>query len=155
MCSYLIKVGSTYRFRRPVPKDIIAQGLIQTASGKPRTEWNISLNTKDHETAKRLRVPHIVDTDRQIDEVRAKIAQASPTDPAAQAREREEAAAMAALAAESQVRREARGDLRTLWRKRRATSTAALTPEQAAAVDLLKERDAKIEELTVLSCTEN
>jgi len=151
MCSYLFKVDSTYRFRRLVPKDIIAQALILTASGKPRTEWNISLNTKDHETAKRLRVPHIVDTDRQTDEARAKIVQgqqATPKDPTAQAREREEAAAMAALAAESQARREARGGLRTLWRKRRATSIAALTPEQAAAVDLLKERDAKIEELT-------
>lgn len=147
MCSYLIKVGSTYRFRRPVPKDIIAQGLILTASGKPRTEWNISLNTKDHETAKRLRVPHIVDTDRQIDEARAKMKQATRTDPAAQAREREEAAAMAALAAESQARREARSELRTLWHNRRATSTAMLTQEEAAAIDLIRERDAELEQL--------
>lgn len=150
MSDYLFKLNSTYRFRRPVPKDIIAQGLILTATGNPRTEWNISLRTKDYEAAKRLRVPHIVDTDRQIDEARATMAASqpqAPMNPAAQARAREEAAAMAALEAESKERQEGRGDLRTLWRKRLAISTAALTPEQAAAIDLLNERDVEVARL--------
>ena len=150
MCSYLFKIDATYRFRRPVPKDIVRAGLILTASGKPRTDWNISLKTKDHETAKRLRLPHIAETDRQIDEARAQMPRDHPLSPeeiTAQAREREELAAKAALAVESEWRREARAELRTLWRKRRATSTAMLTPEEAAAVDLIREQDAELEQL--------
>lgn len=62
-------------------------------------------------------------------------------------RESEEQAASAALAAASNAKRTARSDLRTLWRQRRQTSTAMLTPEEAAAVDLYREQGAEIEEL--------
>lgn len=148
MCTHLDKTGSTYYFRRPVPKDLIGQFL--TASGKPRTEWKFSLRTKDREEAKRLLRPWVLDTDRLIDEARTAqqtAASSPPVNPAAVEREREEKAALAELAAESDARRAARGDLRTAWHRRKMTSTALLTPEQAAAVDLIKERDATIEEL--------
>ncbi|MFC0589722.1 DUF6538 domain-containing protein [Novosphingobium aquiterrae] len=142
MCTHLDKTGSTYYFRRPVPKDLIGHFL--TATGQPRTEWKFSLRTKDREEAKRLLRPHVADTDKIIDEARSAIRTAPAV---STAREREEQAAQAALAAESAARQEARSELRTLWRKRKATSTALLTPEQAAAVDLINEQGAEIEEL--------
>lgn len=142
MCTHLDKTGSTYYFRRPVPKDLIGQFM--TATGKPRTEWKFSLGTKDREQAKRLLRTHVAETDRLIDEARAALV-AAPLPPTA--RELEERAAKEALEAESIARREARAELRTLWRKRRETSTAMLGAEEAAAVDLIRERDAEIEEL--------
>ncbi len=51
------------------------------------------------------------------------------------------------MAAESAARKEKRAELRILWNQRKMTSTAMLPPEQAAAVDLIKQREAKIEEL--------
>jgi len=65
MCTHLDKTGSTYYFRRPVPKDLIGQ--FTTSSGKPRTEWKFSLGTKDREQAKRLLRPHVAETYRLID----------------------------------------------------------------------------------------
>lgn len=154
MCSYLEPVGKTYYFRRAVPKDLI--GCFLTATGKPRTEWKVSLREKDRETAKRLLRPHEVETDRLIDEARAALRPApapSPAELAAQQRAAEEQAAQAALEAESIARREARSELRTQWRRRRQMSTAMLDPEEAAAVDLLKERDAELQELRAAVAT--
>lgn len=148
MCTHLDKTGATYYFRRPVPKEIL--GYFLTDTGKARTEWKFSLRTKDREEAKRLLRPWQNKTDLMIDEARAALqaaASSPPVDPAALERQREEQAALAELAAESDARKAARGDLRTAWHRRKMTSTALLTPEQAAAVDLIKERDATIEEL--------
>lgn len=69
MCAHLDKTGSTYYFRRPVPKDLIGQFF--TATGQPRTEWKFSLRTKDREEAKRLKRSHEEETDKLIDEARA------------------------------------------------------------------------------------
>jgi integrase len=148
MCTYLNKTGATYYFRRPVPDDLLAH--FWTERGNPRTEWKRSLGTKDREQAKRLLRPHVTETDNLIDEARAALLSASPASPAglaARQREREELEAQAALEAERRERREARAELRTQWRMRRRMSTAELTPEQAAAVDLIKEKDAELEEL--------
>lgn len=142
MCTYLNKTGSTYYFRRSVPNDLL--GHFVTERGNSRTEWKYTLYAKDREEAKRLLRQHVTETDTLIDDARAAIKDAPVI---LTAREREEQAAKAALVAESAVRKEARSDLRTLWRMRRKTSTAMLTPEEAAAVDLIKERDAEIEEL--------
>ena len=68
MCSYLDQVGSTYYFRRSVPKGLA--GAFFTNSGQPRTEWKFSLKTKGRETAKRLLRPHEIDTDALIDNAR-------------------------------------------------------------------------------------
>ncbi|MGV3510913.1 MAG: DUF6538 domain-containing protein [Novosphingobium sp.] len=72
MCAHLNKTLSIYYFRRPVPKDLI--GHIKTKTGKPRTEWKISLRTKDREEAKRLLLPHEVRTNAIIDEARLTLA---------------------------------------------------------------------------------
>lgn len=148
MCTYLNKTGSTYYFRRPVPDDLLS--FFKTERGNPRTEWKRSLGTKDREEAKRLLRPHATETDNLIDDARETLKiepSLSPEALAALEREREEQAAQAALEAESLTRRGARSELRTLWRQRRRTSTAMLSPEQAAAVDLIRERDAELEEL--------
>ena len=82
MCAHLNKTGSTYYFRRPVPKDLI--GLIKTKTGKPRTEWKISLHTKDREEAKRLILPHEARTNAIIDEARLTLAEQREAPSAAQ-----------------------------------------------------------------------
>ena len=68
MCAHLDQVGSTYYFRRTVPKDLV--GTFLTNSGRARTEWKYSLGTKDREAAKRLLRPHEIDTDALIDNAR-------------------------------------------------------------------------------------
>ena len=148
MCSYLDTVGSTYYFRRAVPQDLI--GCFTTNSGAPRTDWKTSLRTKDRETAKRLLRPHEIETDKLIDDARLAVQPApvlSPAELTGRQRAAEEQAAQTALAAESVARHDARSELRTLWHRRRRTSTAMLEPEEAAAVDLIRERDAEIEAL--------
>ncbi len=75
MCTYLDQVGPTYYFRRSVPIEL--QALILTATGKPRTEFKISLRTKDRETAKRLLPDYVKMSDQAFDVARAKLA----TDP--------------------------------------------------------------------------
>ena len=149
MCTYLNKTGATYYFRRPVPDDLL--GYFRTERDNPRAEWKRSLGTKDREDAKRLLRPHVNETDNLIDDAREALQIAPPLSPeafAALEREHEAQAAEAELECESRERRAKRSELRTLWHRRRATSTAQLSPEQAAAVDLLRERDAKIAELT-------
>jgi integrase len=148
MCTYLNKTGSTYYFRRPVPDDLL--GHFRTERGNPRAEWKRSLGTKDREDAKRLLRHHVTETDSLIDDARQALQIAperSPEELAALERQRETEAAEAALEAESQERRLARSELRTLWHRRKRTSTAILSPEQAAAVDLIRENDVELEEL--------
>ncbi|WP_162987174.1 DUF6538 domain-containing protein [Sphingomonas paeninsulae] len=69
MCTYLDQVGATYYFRRSVPDDI--RGKLLTANGNPRSEFKISLKTKDRETAKRLIPAHTIETDRVFAEARS------------------------------------------------------------------------------------
>lgn len=148
MCTYLARIGATYYFRRPVPKDLI--GHFKTAKGGTMAVWKVSLRVTDREAAKPLLRPHEMETDRLIEEARRELNLLPPLSPhefAAQQREREELAAAAALAEESRARYEARGELRTLARRRRLVSTALLTPEEAASVDLLREQEATIAQL--------
>ena len=148
MCTHLDKTGSTYYFRRLVPKDLV--GCFTTATGNPRTEWKRSLGTKDREEAKRLLRPHVSETDALIDDARSAqaVGPETPTEElAGTAREREEQQAQAALDAANVARWEARAELRMLWRQRRKMATAELSPDQAAAVDLIRERDAELDEL--------
>lgn len=72
MCSYLDKVGATYYFRRAVPDEL--RPYILTATGKPRTEWKISLRTKDREHAKTLIPSHTIETDALMASAREKLA---------------------------------------------------------------------------------
>ena len=65
MCTYLDQVGSTYYFRRVVPVEL--RPFIRTATGKPRSEWKISLGTKDRVEAKRLIPDHAKATEALLD----------------------------------------------------------------------------------------
>lgn len=65
MCTYLDQVGSTYYFRRVVPVEL--RPLIRTRSGQPRSEWKLSLRTKDRDEAKRLIPHHTLSTQAEID----------------------------------------------------------------------------------------
>ena len=148
MCTYLNKTGSIYYFRRPVPDDLL--GYFTTERGNPRTEWKRTLGTKDREDAKRRLWPHATETDELIQDARQarrETPEQSPEELAASEREREERAAEVALEAASLERRAARSPHRTLWRQRRRKGTAELSPEHAAAVDLIREGDAELEEL--------
>ena len=62
--------------------------------------------------------------------------------------------AQTALDAASAARREARAELRMLWRQRRRMATAELSPDQAAAVDLIRERDAELRSAVAVMETE-
>ena len=65
MCTYLDQVGSTYYFRRVVPVEL--RPFIRTATGRPRSEWKISLGTKDRAEAKRLIPDHAKATEALLD----------------------------------------------------------------------------------------
>ena len=104
MCTYLDQVGATYYFRRAVPAEL--QPFIATSKGAPRTEWKVSLRTKDREAAKRLIPLQVMATDAEIDvareefaEARARTRQNAPDRAAGRASERAELHAHAALEA--------------------------------------------------------
>ncbi|MCI1143706.1 site-specific integrase [Sphingomonas sp. WKB10] len=63
MCSYLVRRGATYYFRRSIPLDV------RRALGG-RAELIASLRTKDRPTAKRLVPQQLIDSDRLFDEAR-------------------------------------------------------------------------------------
>jgi integrase len=153
MCTHLDKTGSTYYFRRVVPDDLA--GAFTTRTGKARTEWKFSLHTKDREEAKRLRLPHIAETDRLIDEARQALRDEephpAPAEPAeragAMSRATEQAEAAAAVDAARRARYEARQDYRIAARQRMMLSTAELSPEEAAWRDLVREQGQELETL--------
>ncbi|MDB5677997.1 DUF6538 domain-containing protein [Sphingomonas bacterium] len=72
MCTYLDQVGATYYFRRVVPAEL--RRYILTSSGASRTEWKLSLRTKDRETAKRELPGWTVATQAEIDRAAAALA---------------------------------------------------------------------------------
>lgn len=157
MCTYLDQVGSIYYFRRAVPGEL--RSVILTSSGAPRTEWKLSLRTKDRETAKRLIPRYTVDTQREIDAAVHKLIgridqspQESPAEPAerysARAAAMEAALIEASLEAaekgerelsEKEARYEAREAERAYYRRRITLTTRQLTPAEAAVKDLLAE----------------
>lgn len=155
MCTHLDKTGSTYYFRRPVPKDLI--GIFLTATGGPRTEWKFSLRTKDRDEAKRRLRPHVNGTDNLIDDARRSLetrgAQDAPTAGIGRAEISpsacEQAEAEAAVEADRQARYEARKAYRVAARKRIMLSTAELTPEEAAWRDLYREQEQSVKVLNV------
>ncbi|HKR17044.1 MAG TPA: site-specific integrase [Rhizorhapis sp.] len=154
MCTYLEQVGSTYYFRRMVPAELRA--VIRTKTGKPRSEWKFSLNTKDRAEAKRLLLDHIRATDDEMDAAKATLAKAAGRAPATPQRPPARFAAMERAredhedeadkffqreAEEQDARQEARAHLRKLFSERMRLTTAELEPWEAAIKDLLNERD--------------
>lgn len=77
MCTYLLKRGSVYYFRRAVPDDLVGQFL--NSNGKPLTEWTYSLGVKDRGEAKRLIPARAMATDKIISEARARPSTKSAT----------------------------------------------------------------------------
>lgn len=142
MCTYLNKTGSSYYFRRPVPDDL--RGHFVTDRGNPRTEWKRALGTKDREEAKRRLHHHSIETDKLIDDARRELQlkpRLSPEELAAQEREFEKQAALAAVEARKRERQAdpARKQARLLLRQRMALTTAELTPQERAIHDLIRE----------------
>ena len=75
MCTYLKPYSGTYYFRRIVPEEL--RPLFPTTSGKPRSEWRVSLHTKDKELAKRKLPAYVSETNDLIDQARAAMAAAA------------------------------------------------------------------------------
>lgn len=69
--TYLDDSRPTFYFRRVVPKELRPYFL--TATGKPRTEFMVSLRTKDRPTAKERCNLEAVKTDRLLSEARARL----------------------------------------------------------------------------------
>ena len=67
MCTYLIRRGATYYFRRVIPSDLRA------AMGGKR-EFTVSLGTKDREAAKRLIPDHAQASEEALDAARSRLA---------------------------------------------------------------------------------
>ena len=75
MCTYLKPYNGTYYFRRIVPEEL--RPLFPTTTGKPRSEWRVSLRTKDKELAKRKLPAYVSKTNDLIDQARAAMAAAA------------------------------------------------------------------------------
>lgn len=86
MCSYLNSDRAVYAFRRSVPEHLRAYFL--TATGKPRTEWRVSLATKNREEAKARCHLKAVETDRLIEDAQALLDAGKPPRRAANAKAR-------------------------------------------------------------------
>lgn len=149
MCEHLDQVGSTYYFRRAVPLDLV--GYFKTNTGKPRSEWKYSLRTKDREEAKRRKRRYEDETDALIDEARRVVAENMPSaDPDGTPESRggdERAEALAAVEAEKRARYAARRQYRVEVEKRLLLTTAEMTPQEAAWVDVMRERGVPTETL--------
>ncbi|MGC6401173.1 DUF6538 domain-containing protein [Sphingomonas sp. FW199] len=151
MCTYLAKRGSTYYFRRVIPVEL-------RPAFDGRTEFMMSLRTKDREQAKRLIPARTIDTDRALAVATETLVQAVPMDPA----DRRESAAdrlmramhehnevgnqiVADEIAEQEARQAAREEERQYWRRRMRFTTRELSPNEAAVKDLLSQKDFDLE----------
>jgi integrase len=74
--THLTQVGSTYYFRRVVPDELRPYFLTRT--GNPRSEFMVSLRTKDRATAKERCNLEAVKHDALLKEARKKLAQGLP-----------------------------------------------------------------------------
>lgn len=136
MCTYLTKRGATYYFRRAIPVE-----LRPALGGK--SEFMLSLRTKDRETAKRLVPDKTKETDRLLDA--AKAAAGAETVAPASRSSGPSAIDLERMAHESQElaaqdkRRAAREHKRREWDEILSKSTARLPPHYAAVKDILRE----------------
>ena len=150
MCTYLDQVRHTYYFRRAVPAEL--QPFILTGTGKPRTEWKLSLGTKDRDEAKRLIPAETIASQRLLDAARAELLRGALPPPAPvghcspwaseeafehwQEGERDQS--------ERDARHEARRPVRRRLRREMEGGSGDIGPEKAAMRDLLRQarRDA-------------
>lgn len=151
MCTYLAKRGSTYYFRRAIPAEL-------RPAFDGQSEFMRSLRVKDRERAKRLIPALAEESDRELDEARAKLQlgggegrlkQEAAPQSLVQLGLAEDAALEARLAEEASLRFRQREAEREKLRLRLKTlrSVELSLPEQAMR-DLLREHEAKAAALT-------
>lgn len=154
MCTYLARRNSTYYFRRVIPAE-----LRPALGGK--SEFMLSLRTKDRAEAKRLIPAKTAQTDALLDQARLQMGQISPAgtaqsvSPAAMAYESammqnslEAAEILHREEFERRMRREERAPILQRLKRTIGKSTAEVTPEEAAVIDLLREERAGRADLT-------
>lgn len=135
-----------YYYRRPILAE--DQTFWIGPNGTPKKEWSRSLRTKDRREAI-LALPDAADlyeVERHAQLARY-LAGKGPERGVESEREQEEREAVEAALSAQQMRREARRELRVEKRLRARMSTLDLSPEEAAWHDLLRERDAELEQL--------
>lgn len=141
MCTYLTKRGSTYYFRRVIPAD-----LRPALGGK--TEFMLSLRTKDREQAKRLIPDKTKETDRLLDEAGRRGAPTEMPRPVGGVPISEFQIEQGKLAAQDWAEKDARWEAREPLRERLLAAfeltTAEITPEEAAMRDLLRDVQADL-----------
>ena len=138
-----------YKYRRRVPDNLKGRTVGDILF--PESEWILSLGTRDPYQARRMRDPTAAKHDTLIEEANRLLAAESDEPEAAWIGEQRLAAEAAAKA--SEVRREARSALRVALRESLYLSTAALPPETAAMLDIIREeRETPVE--TIKAATE-
>lgn len=140
---YLTKNShGVYYYRRPIVAD--DQQFWMGAKGTPKKEWSCSLGTKDRRTA----IAAMQDAADAYEAERAAQYARYLNQPAAlpelSQQEREEKEALEAHEAARRQRFEDRRPVRVKVRQRWLLSTPELEPEEAAARDLVRERDEQI-----------
>ena len=140
MCTYLIKRGATFYFRRVIPAEL-------RPAFDGATEFTFSLRTKDREEAKRRRSVEALRIDALVDAARGQLegpgrAQATAAAPHHGISERavEQLESEARSDAERKANYAARAPLRRRLRNAMQLSTAEITPGEAATRDLLREQ---------------
>ena len=144
---YLTKnTHGVYYYRRPITTE--DQSFWRGPSGSLKKEWNKSLRTKSRPTAieRMVDAADLYETERAEQLARHGTIRATSA-PLESESEREEREAAEAHRAAQEARREARRELRKERRLRTKMSTAELSPEEAAWHDLIRERDAELDEL--------
>lgn len=145
MCNYLLRRGSTYYFRRVIPKHL--QAFLK------RSEWTFSLGTKDPLEGKKLAQLEGVRTNRIIEDAEdamgAEVSGLGALElPTAMTEAQQEEADFAALmASEAAGRHRARKPDRDTFRRRMTLGTGELTRTEQVARDLLRQRDREVAEL--------
>lgn len=141
---YLVRQSNAiYKYRRRVPD--ILKGRTIDGVQFPANEWLQSLDTRDPRKGRSRHTRLSAEIDSLIEE--AELFLSGPAGMAEAERVREDRLALEAVEAKSRERRLARAPLRRALRQRMHISTAALSPEEAAMVDLVKEaREASSEE---------
>jgi len=140
---YLTKNShGVYYYRRPIVAE--DQQFWMGAKGTPKKEWSRSLNTKDRRTAiAEMRfAEEAYEAERAAQYARYLSQPAAPQELSQQ--EREEKEALEAHEAARRQRFEDRRPVRVKVRQRWLLSTPELEREEAAARDLMRERDEQI-----------
>ena len=142
---YLFRQPSgIYRYRRRVPDAL--KGQLIDGVQFPANEWLRSLGTRDPMEGRTKHAELGSQLDSQIAE--AELILAGPAGIAEAARVREDRQAREAFEAKRQERRLARAPLRAALKERLHQSTAELTPEMAAMVDVIREaKEARAEDV--------